>query len=135
MEGQRRVGGAPAERPPTVLVVEDAVLVRATTSSYLRRCGFEVVEAVSVDEAVELLDASAAIEAVFADVKLPGPRTGADLAHLIKEIYPKVKVLLTSGVAPFPDVEGVSLLRKPYYSFEVERHLKSMLGMFVAKPR
>ena len=135
MEGQRQVRGGPAERPPTVLVVEDSVLVRASTSSYLRRCGFEVVEAVSVDEAVELLDASGVIQAVFADVKLPGPRTGADLAHLIRENYPKVKVLLTSGVAPFPDVEGVSLLRKPYYPFEVERRLKSMLGLFVAQPR
>ena len=134
MERQKLAGGGPAERLPTVLVVEDAVLVRAATSRYLRRCGLEVVEAVSADEALELLGAGDNIQAVFADVKLPGQRSGADLAHIIRDDYPKVKVLLTSGVAPFPDVEGVVLLRKPYFPFEVERRLKSMLGL-AGKPR
>jgi len=135
MERQKLAGGGPAERLPTVLVVEDAVLVRAATSRYLRRCGLEVVEAVSADEALELLGAGDNIQAVFADVKLPGQRSGADLAHIIRDDYPKVKVLLTSGVAPFPDVEGVILLRKPYFPFEVERRLKSMLGLIAGKPR
>ena len=134
MERQREAGGSPVARPATVLVVEDAVLIRAATSSYLRRCGLEVVEAVNADEALELLRASDDIQAVFADVKLPGQRSGADLAHIIRDDYPKVKVLLTSGVAPFPDVEGVVLLRKPYFPFEVERRLKSMLGL-AGKPR
>ena len=135
MERQKLAGGGPAERLPTVLVVEDAVLVRAATSRYLRRCGLEVVEAVSADEALELLGAGDNIQAVFADVKLPGQRSGADLAHIIRDDFPKVKVLLTSGVAPFPDVEGVILLRKPYFPFEVERRLKSMLGLIAGKPR
>jgi CheY-like chemotaxis protein len=134
MEIRREAVGMPGEPPATVLVVEDAVLVRAATSGYLRKCGFEVVEAVSAEEALELLGARADIKAVFADVKLPG-RSGADLAHLVSDDYPRVKVLLTSGVAPFPDVGGVGLLKKPYFPFEVEQRLKSMLGLAASKPR
>ena len=134
MEIRREVVVVPGEPSPTVLVVEDAVLVRAATSGYLRKCGFEVVEAVSAEEAIELLAARSDIKVVFADVKLPG-RSGADLAHVVGGDYPKVKVLLTSGVAPFPDVEGISLLKKPYRPFEVEQRLKSMLGMAASKPR
>jgi CheY-like chemotaxis protein len=129
LEAQRRAAGAPGDRPATVLVVEDAVLVRAATSGYLRRCGFEVIEAVSAEEALELLGARSDIRAVFADVKLPGERSGADLACIVIDGYPKVKVLLTSGVLPFPNVEGITLLPKPYFPFEVERRLKSMLGL------
>ncbi len=69
------------------------------------------------------------VQAVFADVKLPGRHTGPDLAEIIRREYRHVKILLTSGVAPFPEVEGVTLLRKPYFLFEVERRLRSMLGM------
>ena len=51
-----------------------------------------------------------------------------DLAQTIQTSYPHVKVLLTSGVAPFPDLPpGVALIKKPYFLFEVERRLVSLL--------
>jgi hypothetical protein len=38
-------------------------------------------------------------------------------------------VLLTSGVSPFPDLPpGVALIKKPYFLFEVERRLTSLLA-------
>jgi CheY-like chemotaxis protein len=117
------------ERTPTLLLVEDEVLVRAATAKYLRECGFAVIEAVDADQALEIIRANGAVEAVFADVKLPGRLSGADLAVTVREDHPTVKVLLTSGVAPFPEVDGVFLLKKPYFLFEVERRLKSMLGL------
>ena len=40
---------------PTVLVVEDEVLIRMATADYLRGCGYRVVEAGSGDEAVAVL--------------------------------------------------------------------------------
>jgi CheY-like chemotaxis protein len=117
---------------PTLLVVEDEVLVRAATAKYLRECGFVVIEAVDADQALDIVRANGLVEAVFADVKLPGRLSGADLAVTVREEHPTVKVLLTSGVAPFAEVEGVFLLKKPYFLFEVERRLKSMLGLIPA---
>jgi hypothetical protein len=44
-----------------------------------------------------------------------------------------VKILLTSGVSPAPDTEDLVFLKKPYFLFEVERHLKALLAL--ASPR
>jgi hypothetical protein len=39
-------------------------------------------------------------------------------------------VLFTSGIVPADDVEptGVPFVRKPYFLFEVERHIRSLLA-------
>ena len=111
-----------------IMVVEDDVLVRAAAAHYLRGRGYTVVEAVDVAEALHILAADRFVRVVFADVKLPGGRSGIDLAQTIQTSYPHVKVLLTSGVAPFPDLPpGVALVKKPYFLFEVERRLVSLL--------
>src|SRR5262252_2141245 len=110
------------------MVVEDDVLVRAAAGHYLRGRGFTVVEAVDVAEALHILDADRFVRVVFADVKLPGGRSGIDLAQEIRANYPHIKVLLTSGVAPFPDLPpGIALIKKPYFLFEVERRIANLL--------
>jgi CheY-like chemotaxis protein len=118
----------PARAPPKILVVEDDVLIRAAAAQFLRGSGFTVLEAVDVDQAIELLRTER-IGVVFADVKLPGPRNGIDLTRIVQTDFPEVKVLLTSGVVPAAEValDGVTLLKKPYFLFELERHLRQLL--------
>jgi DNA-binding NtrC family response regulator len=112
-----------------ILVVEDDVLIRAAAAQYLRDAGFEVLEAVHVEQALELLRAGP-IQAVFADVKLPGEQSGLDLMRIVQADFPQAKVLLTSGVVKADEValDGITLLRKPYFLFEVERHLRKLLA-------
>lgn len=112
-----------------LLIVEDDVLIRAAAAQYLRGAGFEVLEAVSVEQALELLRAGP-VQAVFADVKLPGTQSGLDLMRIVQADFPMAKVLLTSGVVKADEVtlEGITLLRKPYFLFEVERHLRALLA-------
>ena len=112
-----------------ILIVEDDVLIRAAAAQYLRGAGFEVLEAVSVEQALELLRAGP-VKAVFADVKLPGTQSGLDLMRIVQADFPKAKVLLTSGVVKADEIttEGITLLRKPYFLFEVERHLRALLA-------
>lgn len=129
MDAKRHAAANFGKQIPIVLIVEDEVLVRTAAARYLRNCGFEVLEAVTADEALEMLRATSRVHAVFSDVKLPGNHSGVDLAKIIWRNYQHIKVLLTSGVSPFPEVEGVTLLRKPYFLFEVERQLRSMLGV------
>lgn len=50
------------ERPVTVLVVEDQVLVRYPVSEYLRRCGYRVFEAPNGEDAQVLF---ASCERIF----------------------------------------------------------------------
>jgi DNA-binding NtrC family response regulator len=110
-----------------ILIVEDDVLIRAAAAQYLRGTGFEVLEAVSVEQAVEFLRAQP-VQVVFADVKLQGSQSGLDLMRIVKSDFPEVKVLLTSGVVKADEVttDGTTLLRKPYFLFEVERHLRAL---------
>lgn len=122
-----------SESPCVVLIVEDEVLVSAAAASYLRACKFVILEAVDVDQALALLQVEKSIGVVFTDVRLPGPRSGLDLARTIRREYPSVKVLLTTGAIPtdVPGVatqEGLPLLRKPYFLFDLERMLVKLLN-------
>lgn len=125
----RTVEPGAAVVPPTILVVEDDVLIRIAAAEYLRGCGLIVLEAVDVAQAVAVLRTEKAVRLVFSDVRLPGPRSGLDLMEIIRRDYPQMKMLLTSGVIKVDDttLDGVTLLRKPYFLFEVERHVKTLL--------
>jgi DNA-binding NtrC family response regulator len=123
-------GNAPAgSLAAKILIVEDDVLIRAAAAQYLRGAGFEVLEAVNVEQALELLRAGQ-VQAIFADVKLPGSQSGLDLMRIVQSDFPEAKVLLTSGVVKADEAthEGITLLRKPYFLFEVERHLRALLA-------
>jgi CheY-like chemotaxis protein len=123
------VSATSSESLPIVLVVEDDVLIRAATAQHLRGCAFVVLEAVDVEQALDLLRAKA-VQLVFADVRLPGAQDGLDLMRIVRRDYPKVKLLLTSGVLRTDEatVEGVTLMRKPYFLFEVERRIRALLS-------
>jgi two-component system, response regulator PdtaR len=122
--------GETTQPDPAILIVEDDVLVRAATAHYLRGAGFDVLEAVNVDEAVKILQVAKAVRVVFTDVRLPGPQSGIDLMDIVHRDFPHAKVLFTSGVVlreELPD-NAVPFIRKPYFLFEVERHIKTLLA-------
>jgi hypothetical protein len=59
---------------------------------------------------------------VFADVRLAGPMSGFDLARSIATLWPKARIVVTSGVAgergnDLP--EGVIFMPKPWRALEV----------------
>jgi CheY-like chemotaxis protein len=124
------VTGETPQPDPIVLVVEDDVLIRAAAAQYLRGTGFDVLEAVNVDEAVQILRATADVRVVFSDVKLAGPRSGFDLLEIIRQEFPEIRVLFTSGVVSADEVNrtGIPFVRKPYFLFEIERHIKTLLA-------
>ena len=82
----------------TILVVEDEVLVRLAIADYLRDCGYRVYEAGTVAEAKSVLDAEASVDLVFSDVQMPGGATGFELATWVRQHYPAMRVILTSGL-------------------------------------
>src|SRR5437868_882767 len=64
-----------------ILVVEDEVTIRLAVSLFLRDAGYLVVEAASADEAMRVMNATAAIAHVFSDVTMPGSIDGYGLAR------------------------------------------------------
>jgi CheY-like chemotaxis protein len=100
----------------TILVAEDEVLVRHDISEYLRDLGFNVVEANSAAEAIQVLKNSIEVSLVFTDVRMPGTVDGADLARYVKAHCPQIPVLVTSGhirADELPEDLG-ALIDKPY---------------------
>jgi CheY-like chemotaxis protein len=60
----------------TVLVVEPDILVRMVIADYVRDCGYKVVEGVSADDVLAVLDAGRKIDVILAEVRLAGSLDG-----------------------------------------------------------
>lgn len=88
---------AESRAAPTILVVEDDALVRMHGIDILEEAGFAVLEAADADEALSILDALTAVDLLFSDVDMPGSMNGLDLARVVHERWPCVRLVLTSG--------------------------------------
>jgi CheY-like chemotaxis protein len=106
--------GSVPRRVRTVLVVEDEVLVRLMMAEELRISGFEVVEAANADEALALL-AHVAISAIVSDIRMPGSIDGLGLAKKVREQFPHIRIILTSGhIHSASSVHLDGFFSKPY---------------------
>ena len=80
-----------------VLIVEDEPLVRLVGADVLSDAGFDVIEAANAQEALEVLYTCPDVRVVFTDVEMPGSLDGVGLAWRIRELWPHIGVLITSG--------------------------------------
>ena len=114
------MGRATSNRP-VVLVVEDEFLLRMDAVDMIAGAGFEVVEAASADQAIEILESRRDITVVFTDIQMPGSMDGLKLAQAIRGRWPPIKIVATSGTnlveTELP--EGGRFLPKPYSLLQV----------------
>jgi PAS domain S-box-containing protein len=102
----------------TVLLVEDQAELRSLMSEFLGRFGFQVLEAADGCEAVQIAQTYAPIHALITDVVMPGIN-GHELAGLVGELCPGIKVIYVSGYSPDAVTargilpKGVVLVEKP----------------------
>ena len=82
---------------PAVLVVEDESLVRLGAVTIIEDAGFEVIEAASADEAIGILECRSDIRVVFTDIHMPGSMDGLKLAQAVRDRWPPIKIIVTSG--------------------------------------
>lgn len=90
------------QRKQIILVVEDEPILRMLAADIVEDAGFEVVEAADASEAVAILEARPDIRLVFTDVDMPGGMNGLMLAACIRERWPPIEVIITSG-KPLPE--------------------------------
>jgi DNA-binding response OmpR family regulator len=100
-----RRGAAPAA-VPTIVLLENEVLIRMPLAEYLRDCGYRVLEATSLAEAHALLNARMRVDLVFTKVRLSGGHNGFALANWVRRHHPAVKVLLAATVASAAEQAG-----------------------------
>jgi PAS domain S-box-containing protein len=108
--------GEPPQGNETVLLVEDNPEVREVAGMLLDQLGYRVCPVQSASAAWQLLESGEAIDLVFTDIVMPGELDGLALAYRIKEEYPDIAVLLTSGYAKAANTleAGFPVLHKPY---------------------
>jgi CheY-like chemotaxis protein len=139
--------------PRRVLVVEPDILVRMSIAEYLRDCGYKVIEGVTADDVLVVLESEQKIDVIFAEIQLSGSRSrsprrarsastplggrprsmdGFGLAQWVRENHPRIDVILTSGMARAAEKAGDLCddgpLEKPYHPQEVVRRINLLLG-------
>jgi CheY-like chemotaxis protein len=116
---------------PSVLVVEDEALVRMTLVDVLDDAGFDVIEAVHADDALQVLQSTPGIQAVVTDVEMPrGSINGFELARRVRADRRDIGILIVSGrVAPKQKElpEGALFIGKPVDPETLVRLLNSVL--------
>src|SRR4051812_40216315 len=103
-----------------VLVVEDEFLIADLARVELEEGGFTVIVVQNADEAIRVLEARTDIHTVFTDVNMPGSMDGAKLALAVRDRWPPVHILVTSG-RPYPNsLPGdTAFIHKPYHMSDV----------------
>ncbi|WP_291870001.1 response regulator [Bradyrhizobium sp.] len=116
---------------PVVLVVEDELLIRMNAVEMIEGAGFDVVEADDADQAIAILESRPDIRVVFTDIQMPGSLDGLKLARLVRDRWPPIMIIATSGHLTGRDVdlpEGGVFLPKPYTLARITATLREMIG-------
>lgn len=112
-------------RKPAILIVEDEPLVRFALADFLRP-DYDVYEGADAETAMQILGEKF-VDLVFADVQIPGGKDGFELAQWIEINYPRVIVIMTSGVEPDRKYGLGPLIEKPYDVAYVRQRIAAAL--------
>lgn len=116
-----------------ILVVEDDNHVRDHLVNQLRSLGYQVSSTASGVDALDMLRNNGHFDLLLTDVIMPGIN-GKELADRAMEIYPRLKVLFTSGYPEDVIVSngrlnaGVELLSKPFKRTQIAEKVRRALG-------
>lgn len=114
-----------------VLVVEDEPLMRMDIAGALEDGGFLVFEAANADEAIVILVDHAEIQALFTDIDMPGSMDGLKLAFVVRDRWPPIKIIVTSGHQSIREeslpVDG-RFFSKPYDPEKIINTIREMVA-------
>jgi two-component system, response regulator PdtaR len=113
----------------TMLVVEDEILVRLAICEDLAAEGYEVLTADDADQAIEILESRNDITTIFTDIEMPGLMNGLKLAAAVRDRWPPVNIVITTGKARPPNDQmptNSRFVAKPYQKRDVLGALQSL---------
>lgn len=113
-----------------VLVVDDEGAIRYSVSKTLQRVGYNVSEASSGDEALEILK-QAQYDVVLTDIRMPPGLDGVELVRRIKEMDADTIVILMTG---YPSLStAVEALRLGAHDYLIKPSSSTDIRQSVAK--
>jgi PAS domain S-box-containing protein len=112
-----------------VLVVEDEPHIAELAVSLLEDAGYTARVAPNAQSAIDELERND-VDVMFSDVMLPGGMNGAELAHLVRAQFPRIRILLATGYAEAATSQlarEFPLIPKPYDQSTLVGALSRML--------
>jgi DNA-binding NtrC family response regulator len=111
------------------LVVEDDPGQREMVVVLLESSGFEVLQSDNAEAGMIILQqAGRDLSLLVSDVRLNGDMPGSQLAKFARQLFPNIKVIVTSGKEWPVLPEGATFLRKPWSPLELIREAKVALA-------
>ena len=117
---------------PRLLLVDDEERILSALQRTLRREGYEILAANSVDRALAILD-EGTVDLILSDFKMPG-MTGLELLLEARRRHPRIACLLITGwsraVTPeeLEAAEVATLISKPWEDSVLKAALRDALG-------
>jgi PAS domain S-box-containing protein len=116
-----------------VLIVEDDTLVAELAAGMLDELGFQSTVAHSAKEALERLAGGEKPKLIFSDIIMPGGISGIELARKVRDRFPELPILLTTGYSEqVAGSHGFPVLQKPYEMDSLAGALGNLLKREIA---
>ena len=119
----------------TVLVVDDESAIRRVVRRIVERMGFDVLEAVDGDDAIDALERhESRLALVVLDVTMPG-RSGAEVLRRLRRLRPTLPVIVASGYDAADALRGepedarLRFLQKPFAARALEQMAAELLEL------
>jgi CheY-like chemotaxis protein len=129
--GETAVNGMPALG--RVLIVEDDALLAELAAGMLAELGFEATVVHSAKEALEQLGGGERPRLIFSDVVMPGGISGIELARKVRDRFPELPILLTTGYSEeVGKSHGFPVLQKPYEMDALASALSKLLKLEIS---
>ena len=116
--------------PLKILAVDDDALILMNTAEFLQDLGHNVFEALSGQEALDLLDQHPDVDLIVTDQAMPN-MTGLQFVAKAREIKPDLSVVIVTGYGEIPQnsQSGLVKLDKPFTQDQLSRALKDAVAM------
>lgn len=98
----------------------------------MQEAGFAAVEAANADDAMIILECRKDIRVLFTDISMPGSIDGLQLAQTVRNRWPPIIVVITSGFyAANEEVlpQGSLFFKKPYLAEEVLETFRGLAAL------
>ena len=117
------------DTPLRILVVDDDVLILMNSVDMLEDLGYSVASANTGTKALEILKADTKYDLLITDFSMP-KMNGLQLAMAVREILPKLPILLATGYAELPVNSDLSLpqLSKPYMQSDLQGAIRVLVA-------
>lgn len=98
-----------------ILVVDDEEDLRQVLVAYLKQLGYSVLEAENGEKALLILKENVNVDLLLSDIAMPGKYNGIELASIVENIFPNLKIILTTAdLSQVETKNKYEVLIKPY---------------------